>query len=180
MKTTAKIFFLLLLVGIGITGCKKLLDVTFQADFKSSIDTQANATSLKSTNAVFDETVTIDPASNSDYQKYADKIQDVTVTGVTGTITFANPTGVNLTSATIEVSKAGFTTVTLTMPNLPLAIAVGSTVTYDNADGQFTNLNAIFKDINPITIHYFGATDQPSVEFTYELTFSTEVTANPL
>jgi hypothetical protein len=180
MKTTAKILFLLLLVGSIATGCKKLLDVEFDADFKATMDVYVPATSLKADTYPFSDTYTIDPATNSDYHKYADKIVDVNLTGISGTITSVNPTGVHLLAGTVvEVSKAGFATVRIfTTQSIP--IAVGTTVTYNDTDGSFDALDAIFKDQNPITITYSGATDQPGVTFTYELVFATTVTANPL
>lgn len=176
MKTTAKILFLLLLVGSIATGCKKLLDVEFDADFKATMDIDVPATSLKADSYPFSGTTIIDPTTNADYLKYADKIVDVELTGVTGTITSVNPTGVNLLSGIVEVSKEGFNTVTIfTTQSVP--IAVGTTVIYD---GTWSDFNAIFKDQNPITIRYYGETDQPGVTFTYELVFATTVTANPL
>jgi hypothetical protein len=175
MKTNFRLILGILLLASVSFGCKKLLDVEFDADFKATLPVQV-APTLKSTNGVFDETVTIDPTTNSDYQKYADKIVNVELTGVTGTITSVNPTGVNLLYGTVEVSKAGFNTVSIST-NQSIPIAVGTTVIYD---GTWADFNAIFKDQNPITIRYFGETDQPSVEFTYELVFATKVTANPL
>lgn len=178
MKTNLRLILGILLLASVSFGCKKLLDVEFDADFKATLPVQV-APTLKSTNGVFDETVTIDPASNSDYNKYADKIKDVNLTGITGTITSVNPTGVNLLSGTVVVSKEGFTTVTLsTTTSIP--IAVGTTITYDNTNNSFDALDAIFKDQNPITVRFYGETDQPSVDFTYELLFATTVTANPL
>ncbi len=175
MKTASKLILLLILAGTIATGCKKLLDVDFDADFKATIPVDAVPT-LKSTNGVFDKTVTIDPTTNAEYLKYADKIKEIEVTGVTGTITSVNPTGVNLLSGTAEISKEGFATVIIIIPT-SVPIAVGTSVIYD---GNFSPLNDIFKDQNPITVHFYGETDQPNVSFTYEIVFSTTVTANPL
>jgi len=177
MKTTAKIFLLLLLVGIVSPGCKKLLNVDFDADFKANMNVSVPPTSLKATSYFFDETEIIDPTSDADYKKYADKIVGLEVKSVTGTVTSISKP-VTLVTGTIEVSKTGFTTVSWTVTNTP--IVVGTSMTLADTDGQFSDLEAILKDTNPITVRYYGETDQDDVDFTYEITFSTTVTANPL
>lgn len=178
MKTTAKILFLLLLVGSIATGCKKLLDVEFDADFKADLDVDVPATSLKAASYYFTDTYTIDPATNKEYKKYSDKIQGVKVTAITGKITSINKNA-TLIDGKVVVSKAGFTSVTLTSPaNTPLTN--GASYTYSDTDSQFQNLAKILKDTNPIEVFYEGHVDQNDLRYTYELTFTTTITANPL
>jgi hypothetical protein len=178
MKTTAKILFLLLLVGSIATGCKKLLDVEFDADFKATMDVAVPATSLKAASYYFSDSYTIDPTTDPDYLKYSDKIKDVEVTAITGKITWINKNA-TLIDGKVVVSKEGFTSVTLLSPaNTPLTN--GASYTYSNTDSQFENLAKILKDTSPIEVFYEGHVDQASLDYTYEITFSTTITANPL
>ncbi|HQQ13007.1 MAG TPA: hypothetical protein PK855_07585, partial [Bacteroidales bacterium] len=80
MKTLLKLSLILLLIGFTNTGCEKikdLADVTFDADFTSTMDATVEPTSLKSGQAMgyFAEETTIDPNTNEDFKTYANKIK---------------------------------------------------------------------------------------------------------
>jgi hypothetical protein len=174
MKTISKILVILAIVVLVAPGCKKLLDVDFLADFVSSFDI-GPTTAMK--NFSFSDTYILDPETNSEYSKYADKIKGVKVLSITGKVTsISSP--VTLTNTVIQVSKEGFTTVNFAADNI--AIFQGFEYTYSDTDNQFKNLEAILKDPKPITITYSGVASEEGVTFTYELTFETKVTANPL
>jgi hypothetical protein len=174
MKTTAKTIIILAFVLLAAPGCKKLLDVDFLADFVSSFDIGPTS-ALK--NYSFSGTYILDPETNSDYSKYADKIKDVKVIAITGKVTSIS-TPVTLTNSKVEVSKPGFTTVVMAADNVD--IFQGFEYTYSNEDSQYDNLEAILKDPNPITVVYSGVASEEGVTFTYEIKFETKVTANPL
>lgn len=174
MKTTAKTIIILAFVLLAAPGCKKLLDVDFLADFVSSFDIGPTI-ALK--NYSFSGTYILDPETNSDYSKYADKIKDVKVIAITGKVTSIS-TPVTLTNSVVEVSKPGFTSVVMAADNVD--IFQGFEYTYSNEDSQYDNLEAILKDPNPITVVYSGVASEEGVTFTYEIKFETKVTANPL
>lgn len=174
MKTTAKTLIILAFVLLAAPGCKKLLDVDFLADFVSSFDIGPTS-ALK--NYSFSGTYTLDPENNSEYSKYADKIKDVEVVAITGKVTSIS-TPVTLTNSQVQVSKPGFTTVVLAADNIN--IFQGFEYTYSDTDSQFKNLEAILKDSGPVTVVYSGVASEEGVTFTYEITFETKVTANPL
>jgi hypothetical protein len=178
MKTTAKILFLLLLVGSIATGCKKLLDVEFDADFKAPIDVNVPATSLKDGMGTVTGTYTLDPATNEKYKEYADKIIGLEVTAITGKITSITKDAV-LYEGAVVVSKAGFTPVYLRTPT-DFILTNNATYSYSNTESEFANLALILKDQGKIQIEYEGLVDQLDFDYTWEITFETTVTANVL
>ncbi|MDP3461610.1 MAG: hypothetical protein Q8S18_02350 [Bacteroidales bacterium] len=174
MKTTSKILILLLAILAVSPGCKKLLDVTFDAKFVASFPVGPTS-NLK--NFSFNETYTIDPETNSDYKEYADKIKDVKIKSVTGKVTSIN-TPVTLTNTSVTATKEGFTTVAFFVASMD--IFEGFTYTYTNEDAQFNNLAKMLKNTEPLTVTLNGTASEEGVVFTYEVTFDTEITANPL
>lgn len=179
MKTTAKILFLLLLVGSIATGCKKLLDVEFDATFEAEMPVNVPASALKDGLAEypFDVSESIDPNNNDKYKEYADKIKDISVTSITATI--KNPSkAVTLLSMTCEVWEEGSTTkTTWTFPST--AIIDGTKFTFTD-DGRFAAIQGMFESGNKVNTRCFGSTDQSGVTFTIVTEYGTKIVANPL
>jgi hypothetical protein len=178
MKTTSKILILLLAVLAVCPGCKKLLDVKFDAEFVASFPVDLNS-NLKN-GVPFEESVTIDPLTNSDFNEYSDKINDVNVKSITGEITDLNSGGENIiiSNLTITVSKEGFTPIAFPIPG-DVEIFEGYTYTYPN-DNNLKEVAKIIKNLGIFTVTLSGTSSEAVVSFDYEVTFNTEVTANPL
>ncbi|KAF0128972.1 MAG: hypothetical protein FD155_2797 [Bacteroidetes bacterium] len=180
MKTLLKLSFILLLIGFGNTGCEKiksLADVTFDANYESTIDVDVVPSALKATNGTFFETVTIDPLSNSDMATYANLIKDIDVVEVSAEV-ISLSTPVQLISATLNASSTGFTDASWSFANETLT--VGKVLTLSNDAGQFDNLQKILTSKNVFTVTLQGQTDVNEATFSLLMTFKTRVTANPL
>lgn len=180
MKTLTKILFLLAFVALVTPGCEKakdLLDVKFKADFKTDLNVDIPAGTLRSLNASFYEEATIDPNSNSDFAQYANNIKDIQINGVTAKVLAINK-NVTLTSTNLTVSSTGLNSGVWTYSNLP--ITVGTELTLGNENGQWDNVQAILNSQNVFTVVLSGEADQDDVQFTLEVTISTTITANPI
>lgn len=179
MKTISKILLLLTFIAVVSPGCEKakdLLDIKFNADFTSDLNVVIPAGTQRSLNASFFEEATIDPNSNTEFAQYANYIKDIQINGVTGTVLTINK-DVTLTTANLTVSSEGSTSAVWVFTNQP--IAAGTTLTLGNENGQWDNVEAILNSQNVFTVTLSGEADQDDVQFTFEYTISTTITANP-
>jgi len=179
MKITSKLLLVLLLVGIVGTGCKKLLDVKFKADFVTNLNAVVPATTLKAgVDGTFTVTETIDPKSNSTFAQYANKIVDLQILEVTAEIV-AISKPVTLVNGSLTVTTEDHASeAAWSFTNEDLF--VGKKLTIGNENGQFSKVRNMLKDMKTIIVTLSGTTDQDDVTFTLKVTYKTEVTANPL
>jgi hypothetical protein len=181
MKNIAKLFIgLLLLTGIVFTGCEEvteLTDVKFPANYETELDVIVTPTAGdKGVAGTFSVSETINPADNPDYSKYLDKIKGVTINEVSGLVLSINP-NMTLTSTTIRVSNES-RSATWEYTNLP--ISLGSILTLDNDNGQWTTIEQILMDKKTFTVEINGQADKDNAEFVVSLVIESDITANPL
>jgi len=182
MKTPmiTKIFLLLAFIAVTSTGCDKakdLLDVKFDADFKTNLDIDNQAETSRNANGAFYAEATIDPKSNSDFAEYGSKIKDIEIKEVNATVTAIN-TETILETAVITVASGGMTNAIWNFTNETLT--VGKKLTLDNANGQWDNVRAMLNAQNAFTVSMAGTADQDNVKYTLLIEIKTRVTANPL
>lgn len=181
MKTFIRIIFTLLLIGIFTPGCEKgLLDVKFKSDFVADLNADvAGKLQGKSVAQTFSFTTSdiVDPLTDPDVNKYKDKIKDVSLTKISAEITSISKT-VQLVTGKLKVTSTGFTSAEWNFTNQ--TIQVGSVLSIGNESGQITNVQTMLNSLNPVTVTLSGDTDQGNVQFTLEVTFYTDITANPL
>jgi len=166
----------LLLTGFLIGGCEKakeVLDVTFDADYKTDLNVDVPAVAR---NVGFSASATIDPASDPDVSKYWDKIKKFDVQEVTGEITSISKE-VTLVTANLTISN-DTRTAKWTLNEIPLR--VGTILTLDNSGGQWDTVAQILKDKKVFKITVNGEVSEGDVQFTILVRIKTKVTANPL
>lgn len=188
MKTVTKVLVLMLFVGLTTLGCKKLLDVDFTAEFKADMpvsiaaDAVVDSTSAdRNTNAnwyFFGDQKTIDPADNSDYSKYSDKIKSVTVNSITATITNLNKP-FNLSNVHIHVIDENDDNEASWIFPL-VSVTEGTLLTLDDADGKFATVKAMFEAGHKVKVLVHGMTSEKELSFTITTAFGTKIVANPL
>ncbi|HOI32547.1 MAG: hypothetical protein PHG67_10235 [Bacteroidales bacterium] len=177
MKTMTKLILLLAAVFMLSPGCEKakeLLDVKFEANFKSDLNIDVPA---ESKSATFNAEATIDPLSNSDFAEYGSKIKDIEIKGVKAVVTAINKSVV-LENAEISVTSGSMTPAVWTYSDVTLA--VGTELVMDNANNQWDNVQAILESLNPFTTAMSGTVSESGVQFTLQIEIKTSVTANPL
>lgn len=178
--TITKIFLLLAFIAVTSTGCdsaKDLLDVKFDADFKTDLNVDIQPETTRNANGAFYAEATIDPKSNSDFAEYGSKIKDIEIKEVNATVTAINEETV-IETAEITVASDGMNSAVWAFANETLT--VGKTLTLDNANGQWDNVRAMLNAQNAFTVSMEGTADQDDVQYTLLIEIKTRVTANPL
>jgi len=180
MKNLTKLFLGLLLAGIIFTGCKEateLADVKFTANFEDTLSVVVTpATGLKAGNGVFSETITIDPTSDSDFDKYLNNIKGIDINEVSGLVLIVNP-NVTLSSTVLTVSND---TRNATWEFDVLPIEAGTVLILDNADGQWDTIEEILMDKKVFTVSINGQASEESADFLVLVKINSEVLANPI
>jgi hypothetical protein len=172
MKNKIKLMLMAIIAGIAFTSCEKL-DVDFDADYKTTL----NINSQKSTAGSFSESATIDPLSNDDMAKYANKIKKIEVKEVIGVIKSINQPTV-LETMQLSMTASGASPAVWTFSNVDLF--TGASLSIDNSTGQFDNMQQILNKKEVFTVAAVGSTAGDNVQFSLEITIKTTVTANPL
>lgn len=171
---------LLAFIAVTSAGCdkaKELLDVKFDADFKTDLKVDIPAETTRNADASFYTEETIDPKSNSDFAEYGSKIKDIEIKEVNATVTAINKETV-LETAEIKVTSEGMNSAIWAFTNETLI--VGKKLTLDNANGQWDNVQAMLNAQNAFTVSIGGTADQDDVQYTLSVEIKTRVTANPL
>jgi len=180
MKNTNKLLLLVALISISLASCNKIkeaLEVEFDAVFKTNLNAIVPPGTLKATDGTFSVSSTIDPLSNPDMATYAALIQEINVTEITGLITsITQPT--TLETATVTMSSSGYSDASWSFSDV--ALNQGTTLTLDNANGQFNNMQSILESGNEFTVEMNGTTSDDDLEFTMEITITTTVKASAL
>jgi PBP1b-binding outer membrane lipoprotein LpoB len=182
MKKFKQISFLLLFASIIFSGCEKiksLADVTFEAEFSTDLPVQVLPTKNNSNvNGAFFETATIDPLSDSEFAKYADKIKKIEVVEATAEIISINPSPITLITANLEASATDFSSAVWTFTNESLT--QGKIITLGNENSQWTNLQNILDSKEVFTVTLQGQADVDEASFTVRIKYKSKITANPL
>ena len=179
-----RIFLLTVLASfLVITGCEKiknLADVEFDADYSADIDVTIapdEKSALKATqNYTFNESETIDPNSNSDFDKYADKIKDVEVKSVTAEVISINKE-VTLTATTLEIFSDNHSASWYFEEKV---VNVGTSLSLQQDDAKLTAMEKIIDEREPFTVSVRGESSKDDVQMTIRVTVKTKITANPL
>ncbi len=177
-----KMFFATILLSglLFSTGCQKiksLLDVKFDANYTVDLNMKVPAAgSIEGVQSAFESSATVDPTSNDDVKKYLNLIKSWHVTGLTGTFKKVSKEAVLQNGTLTFSSEAG--TATWTFTNVP--IKNGSSLTLDNAKGQWDALDKILGAKKKFTVTVSGKTDIDDFTFTMEIKVNSTITANPL
>lgn len=178
LLTIAIISLLSVNLFVGCGALNDLADVTFNATYSTDLNVNVSPTGMKAgIDGVFNVSSTIDPLSDTEFAKYANKIKKVEMVEATAEIVEISAPIV-LQSATLSASSTGFTTASWSFANETLV--VGKKLTLGNESGQFTNLQNILNSKNVFTVRLQGQSDVNTGTFKVKVTYKTKITANPL
>lgn len=182
MKTLLRSSILILFVSIIFSGCEKiksLADVTFEAEFSTDLPVQIQPTSLKAdVNGTFFETATIDPLSDTEFAKYAEKIKKIEIIEATAEVITINPSPILLVTANLTASATNFTSAEWSFADESLT--QGKQLTLGNENSQWTNLQSILDSKEVFNVTLQGQADVDEASFTVRVKYKTKITANPL
>lgn len=168
---------LLLITIIGFTACdKSALDVNFDADYSANLDIDISP--KKNDPGKFYESISLDPKSDPDVNKYWNNIKNITTNGITFRIENTSIENFKLLNDTISIENSDkyaewvFEKIDVTSDSLSFNL--------DNNNGQWNTVENIIKDGKEFTIKYTGQADVDEVNFDAIIKINTEITANPL
>lgn len=177
IKTAVSLVIVIILISSGCNKLENLLDVTFNAEY--AVDLEAvipPSLNLKQASGTFSASATIDPASNADFSRYADKIKEIEITSISAEVlNISKPLTLKMASIAV-FSDTRSTSWNFTEE----IITVGKILTLGNESNQWIIVQNILEDKNIFTVFIDGETDVDDVMFTLEITIKTIVTANPL
>ncbi len=181
MKNLSKLILGLLLTSVIFTGCKEaeeIFYVNFDANYETEFEVVVPPSGGKMgvDKASFSVVETIDPSTNSDYEKYIDNIKEVNIQEVTGEVLTITK-NVKLLTGTITVSNSKLSP-SWTFSNIP--IEVGTVLTLDNENGQWDDMTDIMLDKTSFTVNIAGEVDDDDVTFTVLFKVDSKVIASPL
>lgn len=184
MTTKQKFTLLsLLVVGIAFAGCNKvksLADVTvhpsFNEDINVTVPPVAGIKSTTGTTVSFSNSVTVDPTSDSEVSKYANKIKSWSIDSISATFNNVS-TPVTLTNVDLKVTNG---TKTFSWQTSSITIQDGTILALGNSSGQIDTFNQILSAKQPFTITLSGTSDQANVTFTLSVAIKTSMVVNPL
>ncbi len=168
-------------VIFAISACSKVkdaLDVSFDADYTVDIALVVPADGSKAAKAnIFTGSETLDPLSNEEMARYANKIKDVEVKAITGVVTsITKPT--TLLDGQLSVSSFGYPNAEWSFANVFLT--EGAELVMGNQGGQIDALQNILRSKQVLTVTVSGTTEHDDLTFNLEVLIETVVTANPL
>lgn len=179
-----KLLFVSLLVATGIffAGCSKiapLLDVTVHPTIPVDIQVVIPpATSIASTSATytFNDSVTIDPTTDTLVTKYESNIKSWTVDSLTAIFTDVSAP-INLTNVSLQIKTD---TETFGWQESSISITSGTEFVLNNADGQLDKLGQVLNGTSPFKVYFSGTSNLDDVHFTLSVKINTTLVANPL
>lgn len=167
---------MVLTITMVYSGCSKL-DIDFDASYDANLMVQVPPSGMKNTGYHFLASATIDPMSDPDFSKYANKIKDVKVKEVVAEVTSVSKP-VTILNCDLSMSATGYDTALWSFTNE--SVVVGKKFTLGNNSGEWDKVQTILSDKKELTITIEGHTDQDDVQFTIKVTVKSDVTANPL
>ena len=180
MKKAKQFLILVAVIILVSSGCNKLenlLDVTFNAEYTVNLGAVTYPSQgLKQSTGLFSASATIDPTSNSDFLKYAEKIKEIEITSVSAKVLSINKPFTIETASIAVFSESRNTAWNFTNE----IINIGKFFTLGNNSDQWAIIHNIIEDQNTFTVLVDGETNVDNVEFTLEITIKTKITANPL
>jgi hypothetical protein len=182
MKTTIQSFFMLCIVA-GMVSCesiKNLADVEFDTSMNTDLNVAVDQP-MKSTldGYTFAKSATLDPTSDPEVKKYADKIKKYDIKSMTVTVTWVSKTDVKLMQGTyIKISDATDNT-QWTLPE-NFNVVVGNSYTLGNDNGEWVVVQRILGRNAEFTVSTEGSANENNITFILEVSIGATVTANPL
>ncbi|MBN2638348.1 MAG: hypothetical protein JXR65_04605 [Bacteroidales bacterium] len=184
MKVKFLLVSLLVVTGMAFSGCdkiKSLADVKFNADIPANFDVNLNPIggieSGKSASISFDQSLTVDPTSNADIEKYLNNIKDWQINEITGTYSNVDAP-ITLDTLKLQVYSD---TKNATWLFTNVTIDNAGSLTLNNTNGQWATVNSILDDKTSFTARISGSTTSTTggTQFSLDVVIKTTITANP-
>lgn len=180
MKNVVRFGAVLLVISLVFSACEKIksiADVKFDTEFTTDLDVNIQPTALKAgVDGTFYAEAEIDPLSDDEFSKYAEKIKEINVQSAKVEIISLDPSPIQLVSATITIAADGFTGAEWSYSNI--SMQAGTIIELD--ESQWPNIQAILDAKEKFKVSISGQTDVDAGTFKARVYVNSEIVANPL
>lgn len=180
MKNVVRLGLTLMIFSLVFGACEKIksiADVKFESEFKTDLDVNIQPTALKAgVDGTFYAEAEIDPLSDDEFSKYADKIKEINVLSAEVEIISLNPTPIQLINATIKFEADGFDGAQWSFNNVNMQAGTK----FELDESQWPNIQAILDAKEKFKVSISGQTDVDAGSFKARVYVKSEIVANPL
>lgn len=177
MKKLFKIYFVIAIATIFLTGCDKVNDlntVDFDATFSGDLDCATAGAKSNLLVPTFGGSAEIVPTEDPNVNIYLSNIQKYEIQSVKATITSMSQENVTVTTAYLLIKNFQYQAQWDFLNEL---LTTGKTITLGNENGQWDTVADILKDGQEFTVLITGEADFSGVTFTIKVDIETKVTA---
>lgn len=179
-----KLLFASMLIATGVifSGCNKvgkLADITVHPQIPVDIQVvipPATSIAATTTSYTFNDSVTIDPTTDTLVAKYESYIKSWTVDSLTAIFTDVSAP-INLTNVSVQIKTD---TESFGWQASSISVNEGTQLVLNNSDGQLDKLGQVLNGTSPFKVYLSGESDQDNVHFTLSVKINTTLVANPL
>jgi hypothetical protein len=182
MKTTIQSLVMLCIVA-GLVSCEKIKNLA-DVEFDTTMDTNLNIAvdqPMKSTLAgyTYEASATLDPTSDPEVKKYADKIKKYDITSLTAKVISVSKENVKLLQGTF-FKIADATDNTKWVLTEDFDVVVGNSYTLGNDNGEWAVVQRILGRNAEFTVTSEGSATENNITIIMKVSIGAKVTANPL
>lgn len=168
-------------MAVAFTGCDELDDVTFSTTLEEVIAVDESSTAE---NVSYSESIVIDATTDSDIEKYKEKIKQVTITQVEFTVEdYTGPTDCMLDgTVSFGDTSGGTASVVLTLSdvNLEDLATSGEAMTLDIDADDLAAIATLVEDDQAFTIYISGTLSETPLTCNIRVKVYVSVTADAL
>jgi hypothetical protein len=179
-KKTLKYFALLALATTTLLACEKineLADVTFETTFEEMFSVNVPVATEPDGSAVFSESATID-LNDGDVKDYVDQLKNIVVKTVRlELISYSGPAGAEVSG---EIDLGGGYALAIPPTNMQEALDNGTVIDMSDQAGAFNYLKDELLNQKMISYSLNGVVSEVPAQAEFKLTYTIDVTANPL
>jgi hypothetical protein len=175
MKKLVLLFSVLMLMA-GFSSCNKIEEATtveFTASYDADLQIDLNS---RSADGSFSAFATIDPASDSEFNKYIKNIKDISVESITGRVVYTDPEFI-LESADLRIYNDSHSA-EWTYSEVP--IYTGTSLIMGNEEGQWDNVSKIANSKSVYNLSLIGSVNVDELSCTIRVTITYKVKASAL
>lgn len=180
MKTFYRIIILVFVVGFITTSCEKvvsLADVNFDSTFKTDLNFDISTASFKAVNGSFLVEAQVNPQElDAEFDKYLDKIKEVSIKSARIEIISTDPSSINLLRGHLYFKGEGHEAVSWDFQNVELTEGAALELNED----AWPDIQEMLLDKIPFDVSFSGTTDVDEGSVEARLVLIVNVLANPL
>lgn len=183
MKTTIKSLLILAAIAalFSCESIKELADVEFDTTVSNDLNIKVDDSELKSAIPAysFDTSAVLDPTSDPEVKKYADKIKKYQVTSIKATVSSVSKENVKLMQGTWFKIHDASDEAMWTLPG-DFDVVVNNSYTLGNENGQWDAVQRILGRNASFTVSTEGHANTNHITIVLDISIGATVTANPL